>query len=135
MKMVVVVGLVADVRRLLVVKKIRFREEGERSTPDTKNKCNTRPVEMQESAGTNAQLFSSPTPQNNNINYNPNTQQLTTQPTPALCILFFSFSFYGRGELPSVFVWASLGIWFNLRLRRPRELGDRAFPMAGSPLL
>ena len=44
------------------------------------------------------------------------------------------------GEHPCLFLGASLGVWFRisfeLRLRRPRELGDRAFPWgAGSPLL
>ena len=35
---------------------------------------------------------------------------------------------------PSFFLEFRWGSGFELRLRRPRELGDRAFPRAGSPL-
>ena len=60
-----------------------------------------------------------------------------TQPKhpPTFLFSFFYFFFFQAGEpLPGFPFWCFVeGPVVNLRLRRPRELGDRAFRMVASP--
>ena len=53
-----------------------------------------------------------------------------------ISFLFFCF-FFRQGEPLFVILGASVGVVFELTLRRPQELGDQAFPKAGrlTPLL
>ena len=88
----------------------------------------------QESSGVRTHRFSSPTttpnPQKNITSYVHFVKTRTTQ--PLLPPLFF-FSFSRRGQplawFPFVLELRGGSGFLKLRLRRPRELGDRAFRM------
>ena len=81
-------------------------------------------------------LGPSPSPSLLSAIYLPKYKTEDTAKTPShFFFSFFSFFFFRRGEpLPGFPFWCFVeGPVVNLRLRRPRELGDRAFRMVASP--